>query len=93
MLQNIYSLFLIVQEWLESQLATEKSWNFYAYLTVLDVAGQKLDHCVPYLMSLFLGRKITIYNGTNIWNSDDESEIDICLGLAGGIFIPTKVGK
>ena len=34
-----------------------------------------------------------VYNGFNMWHSDDEGGIDIILGMVQGIFIPTKVGK
>ena len=63
------------------------------YLAVLDMPGQKLDYCIPYLMSLYLNQKITIFNSSNVWHSDDEGEVDIMLGMVQGIFLPTKVGK
>ena len=69
------------------------SWNFYTYLAILDMPGQKLDFCIPFLMEMYLNRKITIFNGANVWHSDDEAEVDIVLGMVQGVFIPTKVGK
>ena len=55
--------------------------------------SQKLDYCIPYLMSLYLNQKITIFNGSNVWHSDDEGEVDIVLGMVQGVFLPTKIGK
>ena len=44
-------------------------------------------------MEMYLNWKISIFNGANVWHSDDEAEVDIVLGMVQGVFIPTKIGK
>ena len=95
MLYNLtfaFTILLILQEWLEPHLPIH--WTFHAYLGAIDPpSGQRIDHIIPSCLGMMLQQGITVYCGKDEWHSDNEPGANTVLGLAGKMFMATKVGK
>lgn len=79
------------QEYLQD-ITKSSGKKFINFVSSLE-DDRPLDHFVPYMMSLMLCRRITVYAGAQVWSSDDDGDLDIVLALVGRTFVSTKVGK